>query len=84
MRYDICVIAAALAASWAIGVAAAQQGSPTQQAITDPARLIPPAIPIKSWADAFSSRRKIWLPRKAIQSRQADLWSYRTQDRRHG
>ena len=37
MRYDICVIAAALAASWAIGVAAAQQGSPTQQAITDPA-----------------------------------------------
>jgi glucose/arabinose dehydrogenase len=39
MRYGICVIAGALAASWAIGsMASAQQGGPTtQQATPDPA-----------------------------------------------
>ena len=38
MRYGICVIAVAIAASWAIGsMATAQQGGSTQQAASDPA-----------------------------------------------
>src|SRR5262245_18048747 len=45
---------------------------------------IPPAIPIKSWADAFSLSRKICRRRKPTQSRQADLCSYHMQDKRHG
>ena len=44
---------------------------------------IPPAIPIRSWADAFSLRRKICRRRKAMQSRQADLYLYLMQDRPH-
>ena len=78
MRCVIYTIAAATLAFWLIGsMATAQQGGSTQQAMLR----VPPAIPIKSWADAFSLKRKTCHRQKATQSQQAGLCSYRIQDK---